>query len=135
MNRFRALLIPALLSLPAALMARDQGPEVLNTDDGRTITIYQPQPESYTDGTSTEGEHPPGGPDLGYKRTERWLADGSSAGIPGDGKAQPSNAMAHAGAAIKLLLPGSDGRYPNGITEPHCGVRNTNIRIGPSTFL
>lgn len=53
MNTFRTLLLLGVLSLPAVLLAQDEWPVVLNTDDGRTITIYQPQPESYTDGTFT----------------------------------------------------------------------------------
>jgi len=44
--------ILALLLLPLLSAAQDQWPMVLNTPKG-TITIYQPQPESYTDGHFT----------------------------------------------------------------------------------
>lgn len=43
----------ALTAAWATASAQDQWPMVISTDDGRTITIYQPQPESYENGRFT----------------------------------------------------------------------------------
>lgn len=53
MNILRIALSLCIGMLPVLLSAQDQWPLVLETDDGRTITIYQPQPESYSNGTFT----------------------------------------------------------------------------------
>ena len=47
--KFLSALTAITLLLPSMTMAQDQWPLILDAD-GRTITIYQPQPESYAEG-------------------------------------------------------------------------------------
>ena len=48
--KIRSTAAAFLLALPFFSTAQDRWPMVLQPGDGRTITIYQPQPETYADG-------------------------------------------------------------------------------------
>ena len=51
MKQLLAIGIASITVAPA--IAQDQWPMTIDAQDGRIITIYQPQPESYTDGRFT----------------------------------------------------------------------------------
>lgn len=50
MKNLRPVFLFTLLTASFTLTAQDQWPMVLEPGDGRVITLYQPQPESYADG-------------------------------------------------------------------------------------